>query len=135
MNKEENDSVSKETQYYIAPNRQQQGPFDYLTIISFISRGEVKPDTLVWKAELPFIICCNAACGQCGVASGSSNNDNSDKTYFLVRPIAETHSPALKHEALMSKGLMGKRPSTTKLSKDEFKALKEYIEQHFNKDK
>ena len=31
----------------------------------------------------------------------------------------------------MSKGVMGKRPSTTKLSKDEFKALKEYIEQHF----
>ena len=31
----------------------------------------------------------------------------------------------------MSKGLMGKRPSTTKLSKEEFKALREYIEQHF----
>ena len=66
------------------------------------------------------------------VASGSSNSDDSNKTYFLVRPIAETHSPALKHGALMSKGLMGKRPSTTKLSKDEFKALKEYIEQHFD---
>ena len=65
------------------------------------------------------------------VASGSSNSDDSDKTYFLVRPIAETHSPALKHGALMSKGLMGKRPSTTKLSKEEFKALREYIEQNF----
>ena len=32
----------------------------------------------------------------------------------------------------MSKGLMGKRPSTTKLSKDEYKALREYIEQHFD---
>lgn len=65
------------------------------------------------------------------VASGSSNSDDKNKTYFLVRPIAETHSQALKHGALMSKGVMGKRPSTTKLSKDEFKALKEYIEQHF----
>ena len=57
---------------------------------------------------------------------------NKDKTYFLVRPIAETHSAALKHAAMMSKGIMGKRPSTTKLSKDEFKNLKEYIEQHFD---
>ena len=31
----------------------------------------------------------------------------------------------------MSMGLMGKRPSTTKLSKEKFKALREYIEQHF----
>lgn len=66
------------------------------------------------------------------VTSGSSNSDDSNKTYFLVRPIAETHSPALKHGVLMGKGLMGKRPSTTKLSKDEFKALREYIEQHFD---
>ena len=66
------------------------------------------------------------------VASGSSNSDDSNKTYFLVRPIAETHSPALKHGALMSKGLMGKRPSTTKLSKDEYKVFREYIEQHFD---
>ena len=66
------------------------------------------------------------------VASGSSNSDDSGKTYFLVRPISETHSPALKHAALMSNGLMGKRPSTTKLSKDEFKALREYIEQNFD---
>ena len=65
-------------------------------------------------------------------ASGNSNSDGSNKTYFLVRPIAETHSPALKHEAMMSKGLMGKRPSTTKLSKEEFKSLRQYIEQHFD---
>ena len=66
------------------------------------------------------------------VATGRSNSDDSDKTYFLVRPLAETHSPALKHDALMSMGLMGKRPSTTKLSKDGYKALREYIEQHFD---
>ena len=66
------------------------------------------------------------------VASGNTNSYNSSKTYFLVRPIAETHSPALKHEAMMSKGLMGKRPSTTKLSKEEFKSLRQYIEQHFD---
>ena len=64
-------------------------------------------------------------------ASGNSNSDDSNRKYFLVRPIAETHSPVLKHGALMSKGVMGKRPSTTKLSKDEFKPLREYIEQHF----
>lgn len=63
--------------------------------------------------------------------SGNSNSEGSNRTYFLVRSIAETHSPALKHEALMSMGLMGKRPSTTKLSKEKFKALREYIEQHF----
>ena len=66
------------------------------------------------------------------VASGNSNSDDNDKTYFLVRPIAETHSSALKHEAMMSKELMGKRPSTTKLSKEEFKSLRQYIEQHFD---
>jgi hypothetical protein len=33
---------------------------------------------------------------------------------------------------MMSKGLMGKRPSTTKLSKEEFKSLRQYIEQHFD---
>jgi hypothetical protein len=66
------------------------------------------------------------------VTSGNTNSDDSGKTYFLVRPIAETHSSALKHEAMMSKGLMGKRPSTTKLSKEEFKSLRQYIEQHFD---
>jgi hypothetical protein len=66
------------------------------------------------------------------VVSGSSNSVDKSKTYFLVRPIAETHSPALKHAVLMSEGLMGKRPSTTKLSKEAFKPLKEYIEQHFD---
>ena len=65
-------------------------------------------------------------------ASGNSNSDGSNKTYFLVRPIAETHSSALKHEAMMSRGLMGKRPSTTLLSKDKFKPLQKYIEDHFN---
>ena len=66
------------------------------------------------------------------VASGNSNSDDSSKTYFLVRLIAETHSSALKHEVMMSKGLMGKRPSTTKLSKEEFKSLRQYIELHFD---
>ena len=66
------------------------------------------------------------------LVSGNTNSDNSGKTFFLVRPIAETHSPALKHAALMSKNLVGKRPSTTNLSKEKFKPLREYIEQHFN---
>ena len=64
--------------------------------------------------------------------NGPSNEDCSKYKYFLVRPIAETHNPALNHATMMSKGLMGKRPSTTKLSKEEFKSLREYIEQKFN---
>lgn len=66
--------------------------------------------------------------------TGASNVDDEKYKYFLVSPIAETHSPSLKHGALMKKGLMGKRPSTTKLSKDEFKALREYIEQNFEEE-
>ena len=54
-----------------------------------------------------------------------------DKKFFLVRLIGETHSPALKHDVMMKGKLMGKRPSATKLSKEEFKPLKEYIEEHF----
>ena len=64
--------------------------------------------------------------------SGISNSDNSKHFFFLVRPLAETESPALKHEVLMRNGLMGKRPSTTILSKEEHKPLREYIEQHFD---
>ena len=37
-----------------------------------------------------------------------------------------------KHEVMMNQKLMGKRPSTTKLSKEEFKSLRQYIEQHFD---
>lgn len=64
--------------------------------------------------------------------SGTSNRDDAQYKYFLVRPLAETNSPALKHSVLMSKGLMGKRPSTTQLSKEEFRPLREYIEQYFD---
>ena len=61
-----------------------------------------------------------------------SNDDDEKYKYFLVRPIAETHSPLLRHAAMMSKQLMGKRPSTTILSKEEHKPLREFIEQHFD---
>ena len=64
--------------------------------------------------------------------STSYDIDLSDKSFFLVRPIADTKSPALKHEVMMNYKLMGKRPSATKLSKEEFKSLREYIEQHFD---
>ena len=64
--------------------------------------------------------------------SASNDIDYSDKLFFLVRPIADTNSPALKHEVMMNQKLMGKRPSTTKLSKEEFKSLRQYIEQHFD---
>ncbi len=65
---------------------------------------------------------------------GDSNRDNSDKKFFLVRLISETNSAALKHAAMVSQNLIGKRPSTTKLSKEEFKPLREYIELHFEDD-
>ena len=64
--------------------------------------------------------------------SGTSNREDAKYKYFLVRPLAETNSPVLKHTVLMSKGLMGKRPTTTILSKEEYKSLLEYIEQHFD---
>jgi hypothetical protein len=64
--------------------------------------------------------------------STSNDIDYSDKFFFLVRPIADTNSPGLKHDAMMNQKLMGKRPSTTKLSKEEFKPLRQYIEQHFD---
>ena len=64
--------------------------------------------------------------------SASNDIDYSDKLFFLVRPIADTNSQALKHEVMMNQKLMGKRPSTTKLSKEEFKSLRQYIEQHFD---
>ena len=64
--------------------------------------------------------------------SASNDIDYSDKLFFLVRPIADTNSQALKHDAMMKQKLMGKRPSTTKLSKEEFKPLRQYIEQHFD---
>ena len=66
--------------------------------------------------------------------SGNSNSDGSDKMYFLVRPIAETHSPALKFSAMVSNGVIGKRATTTQLSKEEYRPLKEYIELHFDDD-
>ncbi|MBQ9294823.1 MAG: type I restriction enzyme HsdR N-terminal domain-containing protein [Bacteroidaceae bacterium] len=63
---------------------------------------------------------------------GYTKPKNERDTYFLVRPLAENNSSALKHSAIYKAGLIGKRPSTTKLSKDEFKALRQYIEQHFD---
>ena len=63
---------------------------------------------------------------------GYANPKDGKDRYFLVRPLAEKNIEALKHAAMYKAGLIGKRPSTTKLSKDEFKALRQYIEQHFN---
>ena len=64
--------------------------------------------------------------------TGVSNVNGEKYKYFLVRPIAETHSPLLRHAVMMNKRLMGKRPSTTILSKEEHKPLREFIEQHFD---
>ena len=63
---------------------------------------------------------------------GYANHMDEKDTYFLVRPLAENNSATLKHTAMYNAGLIGKRPSTTKLSKDEFKPLRQYIEQHFD---
>ena len=39
--------------YYVAVNGQQQGPFDFNAVCSYIAQGQVKPDTLAWKQGLP----------------------------------------------------------------------------------
>ena len=64
--------------------------------------------------------------------SGDTNSDRKDERFFLVRYLAETNSPALKHSAMMKAGVMGKRPTATRLSQMQFYALQEYIESHFN---
>lgn len=66
------------------------------------------------------------------VVSGNTNNDDSNNKYFLVRLIGETNSTLLTHEAMMRQKVMSVRPSTTKLSKDEFKPLRMYIEKYFH---
>ena len=63
--------------------------------------------------------------------TGTSNSEGNSRYYFLVRPIAETHSDALKLFALQANHLLGGRPATTNLSQDKYKALRIYIEQHF----
>ena len=66
------------------------------------------------------------------VKSGNTNSDSPKSKYFLVKLIAETYSLALKHTAMMNAGVMGKRPTATKISKKEFNTLRQYIEQHFD---
>ncbi len=64
--------------------------------------------------------------------SGDTNSDSENKRFFLVKYLAETYSAALKHSAMMKAGVMGKRPTATRLSQIQFKNLQEYIEGHFN---
>lgn len=64
--------------------------------------------------------------------SGDTNSDSENKRFFLVKFLAETNSAALKHSAMMKAGVMGKRPTATRLSQIQFKNLQEYIEGHFN---
>ena len=63
---------------------------------------------------------------------GYTNSEDEKYTFFLVRPLAETNNATLKHSVMRKVGLIGNRPSTKILSKEEFKPLKQYIEQHFN---
>ena len=65
--------------------------------------------------------------------SGDTNSDGKDEKYFLVKYLAETNSEALTHSAMMAAGVMGKRPTATRLSQEQFKNLQEYIEKHFSK--
>lgn len=65
------------------------------------------------------------------VKKGGNNYTNKDQRFFIVRPVAETKSPALKHKVLFSKQLMGKRPSASLLSQEKYVELKEYIEENF----
>lgn len=65
------------------------------------------------------------------LVSGDTNSDSKNEKFFLVRFIAETYSAALKHSEMMKVGVMGKRPTATRLSQKQFNLLREYIEQHF----
>ena len=47
MNSQE--SIRKDVMYFIIADNQQQGPFDFSTITSYISQGQVLPRTLIWK--------------------------------------------------------------------------------------
>ncbi len=62
---------------------------------------------------------------------GYSDSENKKNDYFLVRPLAETRSPKLKHSVLYNAKLIGKRPSAAIISKDKYNNLLQYIEQHF----
>ena len=63
--------------------------------------------------------------------SGDTNSDSKNEKFFLVKFLAETNSAALKHSAMMKAGVMGKRPTATRLSQIQFNQLREYIEEHF----
>ena len=39
--------------YFVAVNGQQQGPFDFSTVCTYISHSQIQPETLVWKNGLP----------------------------------------------------------------------------------
>lgn len=65
------------------------------------------------------------------LVSGDTNSDSKNEKFFLVKFLAETNSEALKHSAMIKAGVMGKRPTATRLSQMQFKQLREYIEEHF----
>ena len=67
------------------------------------------------------------------VSSDGVNSESANSKFFLVRYIAETNSAALKHSAMKAAGLMGKRPTATRISQKQFKPLQEYIEENFCK--
>lgn len=45
--------LSQATAYYVAVNGQQSGPYDLLTIQTFIDSGQINAQTMVWKAGMP----------------------------------------------------------------------------------
>ena len=45
--------LPQSSQYYIAINGQQQGPFDSNAIISYIRNGQITSETLLWKQGMP----------------------------------------------------------------------------------
>jgi hypothetical protein len=65
------------------------------------------------------------------LVSGQTIKEPEKEKYFIVRPIAETHSKALNFSTLQKKKLVGGRVTTTILSKKAYQPLREYIEQHF----
>lgn len=45
--------LTQNTQYYVAVNGQQQGPYDINSIMNFIANRSIAPDTLLWKQGMP----------------------------------------------------------------------------------
>ncbi|MDR1182939.1 MAG: SPFH domain-containing protein [Bacteroidales bacterium] len=45
--------IQQDPSYFLYLNNQQQGSFNFATVVNLIQQGQVKPDTLAWKNGMP----------------------------------------------------------------------------------